>query len=86
MKKTTAEWVRKAEADLAIVRRIRDAKPALHDGVCFHCQQCAEKYWKGLLQEQGQRVPRTHNLLDLLQLLLPFHPPLRSFRRGRPGV
>jgi HEPN domain-containing protein len=29
-----------------------------HDGVCFHCQQCAEKYLKGLLEEHGHAVPK----------------------------
>jgi HEPN domain-containing protein len=50
--------------------------------VCFHCQQSAEKYLKALLEELGLRVPRTHNLDDVLNLLLPHHPGLRSLRRG----
>jgi HEPN domain-containing protein len=54
----------------------------VHDGVCFHCQQCAEKYLKGLLEELGLPVPRTHNLDDVLNLLLPSHPELRSLSRG----
>jgi hypothetical protein len=74
--------VRKAEADLAIVQRIRAVKPPLHDGVCFHCQQAAEKYFKALAQEQGIITPRTHDLLRLVDLLLPADPTLRSLRRG----
>ena len=46
MKKTTREWVRKAEADYVIARQCSRGKIPLHDGVCFHCQQCAEKYLK----------------------------------------
>ena len=38
------------------------------DAVCFHSQQAAEKYLKALLQEIGQSVPRTHQLMDLLAL------------------
>jgi HEPN domain-containing protein len=53
-----------------------------HDQRCFHCQQAAEKYLKALLQELGLPVPRTHQLLDLLHLLLPHYSSLRSFRRG----
>jgi HEPN domain-containing protein len=82
MKKMTREWVRKAEADLAIVRRIRAAKPPLYDGICFHCQQAAEKYLKALMQERGLAVPRTHDLVDLVDLLLPGDSTLRSLRRG----
>jgi HEPN domain-containing protein len=53
----------------------------LHDLVCFHCQQAAEKYLKGLLQEWGIVPPRTHNLVDLLNLVLPRDATLRPLRR-----
>jgi HEPN domain-containing protein len=54
----------------------------LHDVVCFHCQQCAEKYLKALLEELGLTVPKLHDLDHLRALLLPHHPGLRSLRRG----
>jgi len=54
----------------------------MHDLVCFHCQQAAEKYLKALLDEQGLTVPRTHDLEDLLSLLLPAYPQLGAVRRG----
>jgi HEPN domain-containing protein len=50
--------------------------------VCFHCQQCAEKYLKALLEEIGLAIPKTHDLDNLLTLLLPHHSSLRSLRRG----
>jgi HEPN domain-containing protein len=52
------------------------------DSVCFHCQQSAEKYLKALLQELGLAVPRTHDLDDLLDLLLPHDAHLKPLRRG----
>jgi HEPN domain-containing protein len=82
MKKTTAEWVSKAEADLQFAAQtVRGAKP-FHDQRCFLCQQSAEKYLKALMEELGQPIPRTHMLRDLLALLLPYHPSLRSLARG----
>jgi HEPN domain-containing protein len=54
----------------------------VHDGVCFHCQQAAEKYLKALLQEQGHFIPRTHSLHQLLGLLVPFDGGLVPLRRG----
>jgi len=54
----------------------------MHDLVCFHCQQAAEKYLKAVLNEQGLTVPRTHDLESLLSLLLPTCPQLRTLRRG----
>jgi HEPN domain-containing protein len=54
----------------------------VHDAVCFHCQQAAEKYLKALLCEAGLTVPRTHNLVALLPLVEPSAPQLRGLRRG----
>jgi HEPN domain-containing protein len=55
---------------------------AVHDGVCFHCQQCAEKYLKALLEESGLSIVKTHDLDVLLTDLAPGHPTLRAMRRG----
>jgi HEPN domain-containing protein len=74
--------VKKAEADRVIARQSSRSKVPLHDGVCFHSQQAAEKYLKAVLEELGLAVPHTHNLLDLLPLLTPHHGGLRSLRRG----
>jgi|SRR6516225_361458 len=82
MKKLTKEWVRKAEADLAVVKNILRVRPPLNDEICCHCQQAGEKYLKALLQELAISVPRTHNLLKLIDLLLPHDPTLRMLRRG----
>lgn len=53
----------------------------MNDAVCFHCQQAAEKYLKALLQELGLVIPKTHDLDDLLQRVLPHHPKLSSLHR-----
>lgn len=63
------EWIEKAEADykgaVSLNRRRKDPLPDL---VCFHCQQCAEKYLKAFLIAQGIVPPRTHDLQRLLSL------------------
>jgi len=82
MQKLTAEWVDKAEQDFHVVTMLTRGHQRLHDQVCFHCQQCAEKYLKALLQELGVPVPRIHNLLALRTLLLPYYPLLRPTVRG----
>lgn len=52
MNPLTRERVEKAEGDLATVgREIRARKAPNYDAVCFHAQQCTEKYLKALLQE-----------------------------------
>jgi hypothetical protein len=71
MKKTTREWVKKAEDDYTLARQASRSIIPLHDGVYFHCQQCAEKYLKGLMEELGLAVPKTHDLDVLLTALVP---------------
>ncbi len=82
MRRTTREWVQKAEVDYRGARQLATSRPPMHDLVCFHCQQSAEKYLKAILNERGLSVPRTHNLEDLLSLLLPHHRQLAPLRRG----
>jgi HEPN domain-containing protein len=72
MKPLTVEWVQKAEEDFAgAVQMNRQTLPNL---ICFHCQQCAEKYLKARLYEAGIDFPKTHDLLNLLKLVLPVEP------------
>lgn len=80
MKKLTREWVRKAEADYRLALKIARGREPFHDQQCFHCQQAAEKYLKALLEELGQPIQRTHQLIDVLRDLLPYHRSLRVHR------
>jgi HEPN domain-containing protein len=76
MKLLTKESVEKAEGDFATAtREIRVRKTPNHDAVCFHSQQCAEKYLKALLQEAEVPFGKTHHLVSLLDLLLNVAPP-----------
>ena len=71
----TAEWVDKAEGDWNAARQLnRVRKDPNYDGVCFHCQQCVEKYLKARLEEGGVRFPRTHDLIALLSLAVKLEP------------
>jgi len=82
MKKLTREWVRKAEADYRVAVKVGRGAEPLHDAVCFHCQQSAEKYLKGLMEELGLSVPKTHDLDLLRTALQPHHPALKPLKRG----
>lgn len=65
--RVAAEWVAKAEEDLTTaahsLRLGRDCPTAV---VCFHAQQCAEKYLKAYLVFEGVGFPKTHEIEDLL--------------------
>jgi len=81
MKPTTAEWVTKAEGDYYTVEReSRARKNPNYDGVCFHAQQCAEKYLKARLCEADIPFTKIHDLVALLELVLPVEPMWESFR------
>ncbi|MFH0983476.1 MAG: HEPN domain-containing protein [Planctomycetota bacterium] len=70
MTPTTREWVEKAERDFASAsREMRARKTPNYDLACFCAQQCAEKYMKAVLQQLGRPIPRTHDLIKLLDLL-----------------
>ncbi len=61
-------WVAKAEEDFSMSRILLRRKRPLTSGVCFHAQQCAEKYLKALLIAHAQPFPRTHDLRILSNL------------------
>jgi HEPN domain-containing protein len=63
---TVRAWCRKAENDLkAGSDELLTADPAT-DTVCFHMQQCVEKYLKAFLVMHGREIPRTHNIALVL--------------------
>jgi HEPN domain-containing protein len=69
MKNITSEWLRYAEIDLRTAEEIISDE-ALTPSTAFHCHQCIEKTFKALLIEYDLIPPKTHNLLELLKIIL----------------
>jgi len=62
-------WIRKAESDLINATNSINIKPKPPlDTVCFHAQQCAEKYLKAYLVQYEINFEKTHNLGELVLL------------------
>lgn len=81
MKAVTQEWVDKAEEDWDTLNVLfRSRRVSAPNVVCYHAQQCLEKYLKGRLVEAGVSYPRTHDLADLLDRVLAFEPSWSVFR------
>lgn len=81
MKPMTREWVAKAEGDFAMVEReSRARKNPNYDGLCFHAQQCAEKYLKARLSEAGIEFAKVHDLVALLEEALRVEPLWEAYR------
>jgi HEPN domain-containing protein len=77
MKPLTKEWIKKAEKDFRVAKReINNAEPPSLNAVCFHAQQCVEKYLKAVLQETEVVFQKIHDLEVLLHQSLSFIPEL----------
>lgn len=75
------EWIEKAEEDCRValtLRRLR-RNPA-HNAVCFHAQQCVEKYLKAILEKHGGVIRKIHALPILLDQCVEAHPTLIGMR------
>ena len=81
MNPLTLEWVKKAEDDFAAAEQLmRARKRPVYDAVCFHSQQCVEKYLKARLQQAEIEIPRTHDLSAILDYILPIEPFWEAYR------
>ncbi len=65
---------------MIVERELRARKNPSYDGVCFHAQQCAEKYLKARLSEGGLSSAKIHDLVALLEQVLAVEPVWESFR------
>jgi HEPN domain-containing protein len=65
MRKITKKWLEFAQQDLKDAEILFKNKRYL--GTIYHCHQAIEKYLKTILVEGKKKVPKTHDLLDLLK-------------------
>jgi HEPN domain-containing protein len=64
------EWLAKAENDLTTAAHtLKLGASCPTDMVCFHAQQCVEKYLKALLVMEGIDFPKTHDLKTMMALI-----------------
>jgi HEPN domain-containing protein len=76
--------VSKAEGDYDVVTLLlRSRKRSRFDPICFHCQQCVEKYLKARLTEASLPFPKVHDLATLLGLVAAIEP---SWSRLKPEL
>lgn len=62
-------WFKKAENDLKNISLVLPSPDCPFDTVCFHAQQAAEKYLKGLLVQLDVSFPKTHDIARILELV-----------------
>jgi HEPN domain-containing protein len=61
-------WIQKAENDLKTAKDELNTENPAKDTICFHAQQCAEKYLKAFLVYHEIEFEKTHVLEDLIAL------------------
>ena len=81
MSSAVAEWIDKAEEDYHVALSLRRARlhPA-HNAVCFHAQQCVEKYLKAILETHGVAIRKIHALPILIDHCVTDYPLLSVLR------
>jgi HEPN domain-containing protein len=64
------QWVQKAENDLKnATHTLKLGKACPTDTVCFHAQQCVEKYLKALAVFESKDFSKTHHISALMHVL-----------------
>ncbi|MEK7249285.1 MAG: HEPN domain-containing protein [Bacteroidota bacterium] len=65
------QWIQKAEGDYRTsLRQMEFGDADGYDAVCFHAQQCVEKYLKAFLVAHNVEFKPRHDLIYLLSLVL----------------
>lgn len=67
--KITKDWLRLANTDLIGSKALLELGENFYALLAFHAQQAAEKSLKAYLVFNSIRVPKTHDLSDLLALI-----------------
>ena len=76
------KWFRFAEMDLGSAKKLLETMyPAPLEIICYHCQQAAEKYLKGVIIAFGEEPEKTHDLSKLLNVLQKFTELSAEFRQ-----
>src|SRR4030042_1258081 len=80
MKEVTKEWIEKAEDDYRVAIRHCKRDDPVYDAVCYHSQQCIEKYMKAALTENEIDFEKIHDLDVLLKQCKDIIPKLNEQR------
>ncbi len=62
-------WIEKGDHDLGTAIITQKHIPKYSDTIAFHCQQAVEKYLKAYFIHLNINIPRTHDLIYLLEII-----------------
>jgi len=61
-------WIKRAESDLKTANDEINTQDPATDTICFHAQQCVEKYLKAYLVFHQKYFRKIHNIAKLVEL------------------
>jgi len=64
---TVKKWILLAEDDLKTAQHEFLFENPVTRSICFHCQQCVEKYLKAYLIFHGKEIRKTHDIAILIE-------------------
>lgn len=73
-------WLIKAEHDLASAKVLGEWSRPILDTAIYHCQQAGEKALKAILAHNRKPLQKTHDLEELLNLIVAELPGLADLR------
>lgn len=66
--KKIKNWLIKADNDPKVAKNELNIDKPVTDVICFHAQQCVEKYLKAYLGLNDVEFRKTHNIAELIEL------------------
>jgi HEPN domain-containing protein len=66
--KLAKEWFKIGEEELKFAQVSFKEFDSFYPQICFQCQQAVEKYLKGFLIYHGKKLPKIHDLVELIKL------------------
>ncbi len=71
---TVKNWIKRAENDLKIGKDEFLTESPVTDMICFHMQQCVEKYLKAFLIFNGEEITKTHDIGAIINQCIKIDP------------
>jgi len=69
MNEIVLEWIRKAETDLRVAKKLLELNEE-NWVIAYHLEQAAEKYLKAFLVAKKRKFMKTHDIKELLELCI----------------
>ncbi len=80
MREDVKKWIIKADHDLKVAKDELETNEPATDIICFHAQQCVEKYLKAYLVFKNKPFRKTHNIGEILKLCMYIDPEFEKLK------